>query len=218
MKTRLIWITPDAEKIVAYCARVSNPGNQDNPDIVGLIKYCAREDHWSIFEQANACFEIEAPRAITAQIARHRSFSFQEFSQRYAKVQEFAEVEVRRQDLKNRQNSIDDLPEDVKGWWSRECNRLKGEVMEVYEKAIAIGVAKECARMILPMSSMSRMYMNGTLRSWIHYLDVRTKEGTQKEHRDIAIEIRKTLLESLPTVGLAVGWNEPLEGEWEDGG
>jgi thymidylate synthase (FAD) len=206
MKVKLVWITPDAESVIAYCARVSNQANQNNPDIEKLLRYCVREKHWSIFEMANACFEIETSRAITAQIARHRSFSFQEFSQRYAQVQSFEEASVRRQDAKNRQSSIDDLPDDVKAWWSREYQALTEKACELYGEAVAKGVAKECARMVLPMATRSRMYMNGTIRSWIHYLALRTDAGTQKEHRDVACKIRSLLSQQLPVIARAMEW------------
>lgn len=207
MKVRLVWITPEAENVIAYCARVSNPANQNNPDIEKLLRYCVREKHWSIFEMANACFEIETSRAITAQIARHRSFSFQEFSQRYAQVQNFEKALVRRQDAKNRQSSIDDLPEEVKSWWETEYNALVSRASELYGEAVDKGIAKECARMVLPMATRSRMYMNGTVRSWIHYLELRTSAGTQKEHRDVAFKIRELLAEQMPVVAKAMGWD-----------
>lgn len=206
MKAKLIWITPEAEKVIAYCARVSNPANQNNPDTERLIRYCAIHKHWSVFEMANACLEIQTSRAITAQIIRHRSFSFQEFSQRYAKVQEFEPVAARRQDDKNRQNSIDDLSEEVRAWWTLECNAIFNAAADLYGKAVAKGIAKECARMVLPMSSSSRIYMNGTIRSWIHYIEVRGQEGTQKEHRDIAVAVRKILTAELPMIANAMGW------------
>jgi len=206
MKVRLVWITPEAENVIAYCARVSNPANQNNPDIEKLLKYCVREKHWSIFEMANACFEIETSRAITAQIARHRSFTFQEFSQRYAQVQHVEAAPVRRQDAKNRQSSIDDLSDDVKAWWNAEYASLVERASELYGEAVAKGIAKECARMVLPMATRSRMYMNGTIRSWIHYLELRTSPGTQKEHRDVAFKVRDALTEQMPVIAKAMGW------------
>jgi len=207
MKVGLVWITPEAENVIAYCARVSNPENQNNPDIGGLLKYCIREKHWSIFEMANACFEIETSRAITAQIARHVSFRFQEFSQRYARVQAFENADVRRQDVKNRQGSIDDLGEDVKAWWKAEYEALLSRANDLYGEALGKGIAKECARMVLPMATRSRMYMNGTIRSWIHYLALRTEAGTQKEHRDVALAIQGILAEELPIIAEAVEWH-----------
>lgn len=209
MRVRLVWITPKAESVIAYCARVSNPANQENPDIEKLIRYCAKHAHWSVFETANACLEIETSRAIAAQIIRHRSFAFQEFSQRYAKVQGVEPVSPRRQDARNRQNSVDDLPDDVKEWWSEGYDRVIRESRRFYDEAIAKGIAKESARMVLPMASSSRLYMNGTIRSWIHYVGVRTTEGTQKEHRDIALAIRDLLAAEIPLIARAVGWASP---------
>ena len=208
MQVKLRWVTPEAEKEIVYMARVSNPANQDNPEIEGLIKYCARNNHWSIFEMANACFEIQTSRAITAQILRHKSLHFQELSQRYAKVQSFEDVEVRRQDEKNRQNSIDDLPCDVRQWWNDGWDKLTWAIEDFYEEALHKGVAKECARMILPMASTSRIFVNGNIRSWIHYIDVRAKEGTQKEHRDVAIAIRDILSNEMPVIARAMEWNK----------
>ena len=206
MNVKLVWITPDAEKFIAYCARVSNPANQDNPDIEGLIKYCIKHKHWSPFQMANVCIEINTSRAITAQIARHSSFSIQEFSQRYAKVQSFEPIEIRRQDTKNRQNSIDDLPADLKEWWKTECDKVLEGASKLYSEAVAKGIAKECARMVLPMTSSSRMYLNGTVRSWLTYLMVRTGPETQKEHRDIAFAIKDILSEQMPLIARSVGW------------
>lgn len=206
MNVKLVWITPAAETEIAYCARVSNPANQDNPDTEKLIRYCAKHGHWSVFEMANACLEITTSRAITAQIARHRSFSFQEFSQRYAKVQSFEGVQLRRQDEKNRQSSLDDLDPQTKSWAESKVSDVNDLAERTYEDMLAMGIAKECARMVLPMSSTSRMYMNGTIRSWIHYIEVRTGEGTQKEHRDVATAAREILTKELPMIARAVGW------------
>ena len=206
MSAKLLWITPNADKIIAHCARVSNPTNQNNPDIEGLIKYCVKKGHWSIFETANACLEIKTSRAISAQIIRHKSFSFQEFSQRYAKVQSIEKIEIRRQDIKNRQNSTDDLSEETKDWWNYKSGIILKSVEDLYLEAIDKGIAKECARMVLPMASSSQLYMNGTIRSWIHYLEQRGSEGTQKEHRDIASDIRTILIENIPVVARSVGW------------
>ncbi len=214
MHVRLVWITPGAEEVIAYCARVSNPANQSNPDIAKLIRYCARNGHWSVFEMANACFEIETSRAISAQIARHRSFSFQEFSQRYAKVVGFEPVDARRQDQKNRQNSVADLPPETQAWFQDRARRQFEQSLELYEEAVGKGIAKECARMILPVGAKSRMYMNGTIRSWIHYLAVRTTPGAQKEHRDIALEVRRLLAREIPLIASAMEWKEdgPADG------
>jgi thymidylate synthase (FAD) len=206
MNVKMVWITPDAEKFIAYCARVSNPANQDNPDIEGLIKYCIQHKHWSPFQMANVCIEVNTSRAITAQIARHSSLSIQEFSQRYAKVQSFEPIEVRRQDVKNRQNSIDDLSEDVRDWWNIECSKVLESAAKLYGEAVSKGIAKECARMVLPMASSSRMYLNGTVRSWLTYLMVRTGPDTQKEHRDIAFKIKDILTEKMPMIARASGW------------
>lgn len=208
MSVKLVWVTPNAETEMGYCARVSNPANQNNPSVEKLLSYCAKNGHWSVFEMANACLEITTSRAISAQIARHRSFSFQEFSQRYAKVQSFEKVEFRKQDDKNRQNSLDNLDPETKSWAEARVFAVNELAERTYEDMLAMGIAKECARMVLPMSSTSRMYMNGTIRSWIHYIGVRTGEGTQKEHRDIAIAARDILAVELPVVARAVGWVE----------
>lgn len=195
---RLVWITPDAEKVIAYCARVSNPANQNNGNTAGLLKYCVKHGHWSIFEMASMCVEIETSRAISAQILRHRSFSFQEFSQRYAEAVTIINYDCRRQDYKNRQNSFDDLPNSTKDWWNMETNSLFNMCLHTYKQALEEGIAKECARMILPMATQTRLYMSGTIRSWIHYLNLRCDPSTQKEHRDIAQSIKDTLLLHLP--------------------
>lgn len=206
MKVRLVWATPDAEKVIAYCARVSNPANQDNKDIVKLLQYCIKKKHWSVFQMANVCMEIETSRAISPQILRHYSFSFQEFSQRYAEVVGLEECEARRQDDKNRQNSIDDLTKSDKDWYKKALKDNFQRSMELYGEALERGIAKECARMLLPMSSKTRLYMNGTIRSWIHYVNLRTGEETQKEHRDIALAIKLVLAKELPVIAEAVGW------------
>ena len=200
MSVKLIWITPDAEKLMAYCARVSS-SNQENPNIKGLLKYCIREGHWSIFEMCNMCVEINTTRAISAQILRHRSFSYQEFSQRYASVEQDLEIPLlRRQDLKNRQNSINDLDKEL-------VNKIQDDIIihfkktkDLYKKILDLGVAKECARMILPMNSPTKLYMNGNIRSWIHYLKVRCGNGTQLEHMEIANEIKEILKIQLPII------------------
>ena len=199
-KVKLIWITPDAEKLMAYCARVSS-SNQENPNIKGLLKYCIREGHWSIFEMCNMCVEINTTRAISAQILRHRSFSYQEFSQRYASVEQDLEIPLlRRHDLKNRQNSINDLDKEL-------VNKIQDDIIihfkktkDLYKKILDLGVAKECARMILPMNSPTKLYMNGNIRSWIHYLKVRCGNGTQLEHMEIANEIKEILKIQLPII------------------
>lgn len=204
---RLISISPDAEKIIGYCARVSNPSNQDNPDVSKLLKYCIAHGHWSIFEMANAVFEIETSRAIAAQVLRHKSFSFQEFSQRYAKAQGIEPIEPRRQDLKNRQNSIDDISEEDRKWFQDSVDDLFGRSAKLYDEALEKGFAKESARFVLPLATTSRLYMNGTIRSWMHYLKVRNAPDTQKEHRDLAIGIQTILAKELPTIAAAMDWN-----------
>jgi thymidylate synthase (FAD) len=191
-----------AEGLVAYCAKVSNPANQDSPDYEKLLAYCVRNKHWSVFEMANAVVEVEAPRDITRQLLRHRSFSFQEFSQRYSDQIEFTDRELRRQDSKNRQNSVDDFSEEDKANFKGGVEATARELGVVYRGLLAIGAAKECARVILPEGlTMSRLYVNGTLRSWIHYLDVRDDEGvTQWEHVVLARKIKEVLLPAFPTV------------------
>ena len=197
---KLIWITPEAEKLIAYCARVSSK-NQDNPNIKGLLKFCIREGHWSIFEQANLCLEINTIRAISSQILRHRSFSFQEFSQRYAEVEKKPDYfDLRRQDLKNRQNSIDDLCDETKKKLYNSIRMTLVDIDRCYQGLLNDGVAKECARMILPMCSPTKLYMNGTIRSWIHYLKVRSDPSTQKEHMEIAEQIKEIFKKELPII------------------
>lgn len=205
-KVRLVWITPDAEKTIAYCTRVSNFKNQDNPKYKGLLKFCIREGHWSPFEMGSMCLEIITTRAISAQIIRHRSFSFQEFSQRYSPVQEFLPIEPRRQDLKNRQNSTNDLSDETKEWFEKQMNSIYENTNKVYEEALEKGIAKESARFLLPLSSMTKLYMNGTIRSWIHYIQLREANGTQLEHMEIAKEAKRIFCEELPTVAEAVGF------------
>ncbi len=198
---KLIWITPDAEKLIAYMARVSNPKNQNNEKITGLLKYCIKNAHYSIFEMCNMCVEIQTTRAISAQILRHRSFSFQEFSQRYAEVENKPDYfHLRRQDLKNRQNSIDDITEETKKKLDNSVRMTLVDIDRCYNNLLNNGVAKECARMILPMCSPTKMYMNGTIRSWIHYLSVRCDPSTQKEHREIALEIKEIIKKELPII------------------
>lgn len=190
------------EALVAYCARVSNPSNQDNPDYEKLIQYCMRNKHWSVFEMANAVVEVEAPRDITRQLLRHRSFSFQEFSQRYSDEIEFTDRDFRRQDDKNRQNSTDDLEKDHKEYARLAAKTIQTQVEGVYKDLREFGVAKECARVILPEGlTMSRLYVNGTLRSWLHYLEVRDDPGvTQWEHVLLAREIKSALTPAFPTI------------------
>lgn len=202
--TKLISISKDAEKLIAYCARVSSP-NQDNPNIKGLLKYCVKHSHWSIFELANMVIEINTTRAISAQILRHRSFSYQEFSQRYAKVNDLPNVpHLRLQDHKNRQNSIDNINMFLKIELNKDIENLFIEIDRVYNKLLDNGVAKECARMVLPMCSPTRLYMSGSIRSWIHYLNVRCDESTQLEHRQISLEIKEIFKQELPIIYDAV--------------
>lgn len=199
MVVKLIWITPDAEKHIMYCARVSNPKNQDSGN-TGLLNYCMKHGHWSIFEMAHMCVEIITTRAISAQIIRHRSFSFQEFSQRYAEQTNILDCEARRQDVKNRQNSINDLTDETTKWWQDVSKRHHYNAMNLYKEALTKGVAKECARMLLPMSAETKLYMSGSVRSWIHYIKLRTDPSTQKERRDIAEKIKRIFIEQLPNV------------------
>ena len=200
MSAKLIWITPDAEKLIAYCARVSS-NNQDNPKIERLLKYCIKNSHWSIFEMCNMCIEINTTRAISAQILRHRSFSYQEFSQRYAEVESKPDYfDLRRQDIKNRQNSIDDISEETKKKLYNSVRMTLLDIDRCYQGLLDNGVAKECARMILPMNSPTKLYMNGNIRSWIHYLRVRCGNGTQKEHIDIALQIKEIFKKELPII------------------
>lgn len=203
MKTKLIWITPEAEKNIMYCARVSNPKNQDSGN-TKLLNYCIDHGHWSIFEMANMCVEIETSRAIAAQILRHRSFSFQEFSQRYAEAQNFEIYEARRQDSKNRQNSIADMSEEDRNWFEKEQYDLGNLCMLSYERALQRGIAKEQARFLLPLSTSTKLYMNGTIRSWLHYLQLRRGHGTQLEHQRIADSIWEIFEKELPIIADAL--------------
>lgn len=205
---KLISVTPDAENTIAYCARVSSP-KQDNPNIAGLLKYMIRESHWSPFEMANMVVEINTSRAISAQILRHRSFSFQEFSQRYAEAPEWVPYEARRQDKENRQNSIDDLDEQTKNWFKELQYENARQSFIYYQWALKKGIAKESARFLLPMGTATKLYMNGTIRSWIHYIQLRSPEhGTQKEHSDIVAEIKEIFIEQFPVISEALEWQQ----------
>lgn len=208
---KLVWITPDAENIISYCARVSNPDNQTNYDTAPkLLKYCVNHGHWSVFEMASMCVEINTTRSIAAQILRHRSFSFQEFSQRYAEVQLRPIVpELRKQDKTNRQNSIEPTGEDKEVFDSLlyDIDHLFDTSIDVYENLLLAGVAKECAREVLPLATPTKLYMNGTIRSWLHYCDLRTSNGTQKEHALIAAQIQDLLYQHLPNVCEGM-WNK----------
>ena len=204
---KLISITPNAEETIAYCARVSNPKNQDNPECEKLLKYLIKHKHWSPFELAHVVMEINTTRAIAAQILRHRSFSFQEFSQRYADVSlmDFAKPpHLRRQDTKNRQNSIDDLDTATVSQFYRRIGKLYADSEDLYREMVSSGVAKECAREILPLGTPTRLYMSGSVRSWIHYVDLRSENGTQKEHQEIAHKAAEVLNQCLPKVMSAV--------------
>ena len=207
---KLVSITPDAEKTMAYIARVSNPSNQNNDDFAGLLKYCIKHQHWSVFEQSSMTLEIETTRAIAAQILRHRSFTFQEFSQRYADTNLIAEKiplpALRKQDLKNRQNSTDDLDEFVKQDIEMTITSHFNQAEKLYKRMLEAGVAKECARMVLPLATPTRLYMTGSCRSWIHYINLRSAHGTQKEHMDIANACRKVFTEQFLIVSKALEW------------
>jgi len=211
MNVKLISVTPDAEKHMAYCARVSNPNNQENDNFSGLLKYCIKHQHWSIFEQATMTLEINTTRGIAAQILRHRSFTYQEFSQRYADSSLLGKTiplpELRRQDTKNRQNSIDDLDKAVIDSLNRQMETLFDSSMALYNQMLERGVAKECARFVLPLATPTRLYMTGSVRSWIHYIDLRSGHGTQKEHMDIANAAKQVFIEQFSAVAEALEWN-----------
>jgi thymidylate synthase (FAD) len=213
---KLISVTPDAEKNIAYCARVSNPNNQDSENISGLLGYCIKHHHWSIFEMAFLTLEINTTRGLAAQILRHRSFTFQEFSQRYADTtllsEDIPSFELRRQDTKNRQNSIDDIDNMLKMKYNVLIREHFAKAKALYDNMIKDGIAKECARFVLPLATPTRLYMSGSLRSWVTYIALREKSGTQKEHMDIAIECKKIFCEQFPIIGEALGgfsntWN-----------
>ena len=196
--------------MMAYVARVSNPSNQENPNYAGLLRYCIKHNHWSVFEQAFMTVEIHTTRAIAAQILRHRSFTYQEFSQRYADSSLLAEEiplpELRRQDTKNRQNSIDDLDEEQVHRLHKEIRQHFADALDLYKYMLDIGVAKECARMVLPLSTPTKIYMSGSVRSWMHYIDLRSAHGTQKEHMIIAENCKKVFIEQFPTCAEALEW------------
>ena len=209
MKVKLVTVTPDAEKQMGYIARVSNPQNQGNPAVAGLLGYCIKHGHWSVFEQAHMTVEIETTRGIAAQILRHRSFTFQEFSQRYANTNLLGSIDVpdlRSQDLKNRQNSNDDIPEEQKKRLQDQIARYFAEGIDLYNELIREGVAKECARFVLPLATPTRIYMTGSVRSWIHYIDLRSAHGTQKEHMDIVKEVRDIFKMEFPVCTNALNW------------
>ena len=210
MKVSLISVSPDAEKHMAYCARVSNPNNQENDNYAGLLKYCIKHQHWSIFEQAFMTLEINTTRGLAAQILRHRSFTFQEFSQRYADTNlldtNIPLPELRRQDTKNRQNSIDDIPEEQSKMLLGRIQNYFNEGLDLYNELLREGIAKECARFVLPLATPTRIYMSGSVRSWVHYIDLRSGHGTQKEHMDIANACKAIFTEQFPTVSAALEW------------
>ena len=209
-KVTLVQATPNPEETMAYVARVSNPKNQDNPSFEGLLKYCIKHGHWSVFEQAYMTLEIETSRAIAAQILRHRSFTYQEFSQRYADSTLLADTipmpKLRRQDTKNRQNSIDDVDPFTRQQFEIAMQRYFEEGLDLYRTMLDKGIAKECARMVLPLAVPTRIYMTGSCRSWIHYIALRSANGTQAEHMDIANQAKAIFCEQYPTVGKAMEW------------
>ena len=210
MNVKLVSVTPDAEKTMGYVARVSNPSNQENPKVAGLLKYCVKHQHWSVFEQAFMTLEIETTRGLAAQILRHRSFTYQEFSQRYADSSLLGETiplpDLRRQDTKNRQNSIDDIdPFTVQKYQMLMQQHFK-DAMTLYQKMLDEGIAKECARFVLPLATPTRLYMSGSCRSWVHYITLRSANGTQKEHMDIAEACKQIFIEQFPTVSEALEW------------
>ena len=206
----LISVTPDAEKHMAYCARVSNPNNQENEKFSGLLKYCVKHQHWSIFEQAYMTLELNTTRGIAAQVLRHRSFTYQEFSQRYADSSLLAETiplpELRRQDTKNRQNSIDDIDPHTRQEFQIKMQRHFADGMKLYKEMLDASIAKECARFVLPLAVPTKIYMTGSCRSWIHYISLRTANGTQQEHMDLANDCKKIFIEQYPTVAEALEW------------
>ncbi len=209
MKVTRITYTPDGESLMAYIARVSNPANQENPSFEKLLRYCIEHHHWSVFEHAHMTLEIETTRGLAAQILRHRSFTFQEFSQRYADTNAIGApemFELRRQDTKNRQNSTDDLDEDTKRQFTQLIESHFQTANAIYKHMLDAGIAKECARFILPLSTPTRLYMTGNVRSWIHYINLRSANGTQKEHMDIANEAKKIFKETFPTIALALNY------------
>jgi len=210
MSVKLVSVTPDAEKNMAYVARVSNPNNQENPNYAKLLGYCIKHNHWSVFEQSFMTLEIETTRGLAAQILRHRSFTYQEFSQRYADSSLLAETiplpELRRQDTKNRQNSIDDIDPFVKQKYEMLMQKHFKDAMALYQTMLDEGIAKECARFVLPLATPTRLYMSGSCRSWIHYIQLRSANGTQKEHMDIANECKTIFAEQFPTVAEALEW------------
>ncbi len=212
MPVKLISVTPDAEKTMSYCARVSNPNNQDNENYSKLLKYCIDHQHWSIFEQAFMTVEINTTRGIAAQILRHRSFTFQEFSQRYADATLLGDdiplFELRRQDTKNRQNSIDNISDELKVKWNTRIREHFAKSKALYDAMLSDGIAKECARFILPLATPTKLYMSGSVRNWIHYIQLRSSNGTQKEHMIIANECKDIFIQQFPTISQALIWTQ----------
>ena len=208
-KVELISLTPDAEKTMAYIARVSNPKNQENEEYSKLLSYCIKNEHWSVFEQSFMTLQIETNRGIAAQILRHRSFTFQEFSQRYADSTQLGNIplpELRRQDDKNRQNSISDLSDELKEKFNKKIKNHFKNASNLYEELLSEGVAKECARFVLPLATPTRIYMTGSCRSWIHYIHLRSAHGTQEEHKKIALNCKLIFKESFPIVSESLNW------------
>ena len=208
-KVELISLTPNAEKTMAYIARVSNPKNQKNDDYSRLLSYCIKNEHWSVFEQSFMTLQIETNRGIAAQILRHRSFTFQEFSQRYADTSQLGKIsipELRRQDFKNRQNSISDIPDELKEKFNKKITDHFKNAFVLYEELLADGIAKECARFVLPLATPTRIYMTGSCRSWIHYINLRSAHGTQEEHKIIALNCKSIFKQSFPIVSKSLDW------------
>ena len=207
---KLVSVTPDAEKTIAYVARVSNPQNQDNEKFSGLLKYCIKHGHWSVFEQAFMTLEINTTRGLAAQILRHRSFTYQEFSQRYQDVSHIREdiplPELRSQDEKNRQNSIDNVDPVVVAKYNAKMRKHFDASIDLYKEMLHDGIAKECARFVLPLATPTRLYMTGSVRSWIHFIELRSAHGTQKEHMDLVENVRTLFKEQFPIVSQALDW------------
>ena len=209
MNVKLVTVTPEAEQTMGYVARVSNPKNQDNPNVSGLLSYCIKHGHWSVFEQAHMTLEIETTRGLAAQILRHRSFTYQEFSQRYADSTQLGTIPLpalRRQDTKNRQNSTDDLEPPLKTKYYARMLKHFEEATNIYEEMLEDGVAKECSSFVLPLATPTKLYMTGSVRSWVHYIELRSGHGTQKEHMDIANECKRIFTEQFPVVAKALEW------------
>ena len=207
---KLISVTPDAEKTMAYVARVSNPQNQENEKFAGLLRYCIKHGHWSVFEQAHMTLEINTTRGLAAQILRHRSFTYQEFSQRYQDVSHIREdiplPELRSQDEKNRQNSVDDVDPAIVEKYNVKMRKHFDASIDLYKEMLHDGIAKECARFVLPLATPTRLYMTGSVRSWIHYINLRSAHGTQKEHMELVENVRKVFIEQFPLVSQALDW------------